>query len=45
MQRDGESISDFICQPERAFSIAYGTDKTRKETKDAMLYGQLQEGL
>jgi len=45
MQRDGESVSDFICRLEKAFSIAYGTDKMSRETKDVMLYGQLQEGL
>ena len=45
MQRDGESVSDFICRLEKAYSIAYGTEKMSKETKDVMLYGQLQEGL
>ena len=45
MQRDGEAVSDFICRLEKAYSIAYGTDKMTKETKDVMLYGQLQEGL
>ena len=45
MQGDGEAVSDFICQLEKAYSIAYGTDKMCKETKDVMLYGQLQEGL
>ena len=45
MQRDGESVSDFICRLEKAYSIAYGTEKMSKETKDVMLYRQLQEGL
>ena len=45
MQRDGETVSDFICRLEKAYSIAYGTDKMCKETKNVMLYGQLQEGL
>jgi len=26
-------------------TVAYGTDKMSKETKDVMLYGRLQEGL
>ena len=45
MQRDGEAVSDFICWLEKAYSIAYGTDKMCKETKNVTLYGQLQEGL
>ena len=45
MQRDGEALSDFICRLEKAYSITYGTDKMCKETKNVMLYGQLQEGL
>ena len=42
MQRDGEAVSDFICRREKAYSIAYGTDKMCKEKKNVMLYGQLQ---
>ena len=45
MQGDGETVSNFICRLEKAYSIAYGTEKMSKETKDVMLYGQLQEGL
>ena len=43
MQRDGESVSGFICRLEKAYSIAYGAERVSKETKDVMLYGQLQE--
>ena len=45
IQRDGESVSDFICRLEKAYSIAYGGEKMSRETKDVILYGQLQEGL
>ena len=45
MQKDTETDADFICRLERTFCIAFGSDKLTKETKDAMLYGQLQEGL
>ena len=45
MQKDTETVADFICRLERTFCIALGRDKLSKETKDAMLYGQLQEGL
>ena len=38
-------MSDFICRLEKGYSITYGTDKMCKETKNVMLYGQLQEGL
>ena len=45
MQKDTETDADFICRLERIFCIAFGSDKLSKETKDTMLYGQLQEGL
>ena len=41
MQKDTETVADFICRLERTFCIAFGSDKLSKETKDAMLYGQL----
>jgi len=44
-QRDGEPVSDFICRLEKTYSIAYGSEQMSKDTKDVMLYGQLQEGL
>ena len=41
-QRDGESVTDFIRRLEWTFRIAYGMSS---ETRDMLLYGQLQEGL
>jgi len=37
--------TDYVCRLERAFHIAFGNDKLGKETKETMLYGQLQESL
>ena len=37
MQKDTETVADFICRLERTFCIAFGSDKLSKETKDAML--------
>ena len=45
MQAENESVSDFIRRIERAFRIAYNSKEISKETKEAFLYGQLQEGL
>ena len=45
VQSDTESVSDFIRHLERTFRIAYGRDSMSNETKDTLLYGQLQEGL
>ena len=44
-QREGESVGDFVRRLERTFRIAYGRDHMSPETKDLLLYGQLQEGL
>ena len=44
-QRDSEPVSDFIRRLERTFRIAYGQDAMSPETRDTLLYGQLQEGL
>ena len=44
-QRETESVPDFIRRLERAFRIAYGRDCLTQETKEAFLYGQLQDGL
>ena len=45
MQNETESVSDFIRRLERTFQTAYGRDKMSVETRDTLLYGQLQEGL
>ena len=44
-QRESETVSDFILRLERAFRAAYGRDPMSVETRDALLYGQLQDGL
>ena len=45
MQKDSESVSDFIRRLERMFHIAYGRDPMSNETRDTLLYCQLHEGL
>ena len=45
MQKEGETVGDFILRIERAFRVAYGSDKMGKEAKEAIKFGQLQEGL
>ena len=45
MQRDSEPVSDFVRRLERTFRIAYGRDEMSNETRDTLLYCQLQEGL
>ena len=44
-QGDSEAVADFICCLEKSYCVAFGDDRMSRETKDAMLYGQLQEGL
>ena len=45
MQESSESVTNYICRLERLFQIAYGHDGLRVETRDTLLYSQLQEGL
>lgn len=45
MQKDGESVADYVRRLECYFQIAYGRDKLSIETKETILFGQLQEGL
>ena len=45
VQTDNETVADYACRLEKAFRIAFGNDKLSKETKETMLYGQMQEGL
>ena len=45
LQRDGEVISDFIRRHEKMYQIAYSKDDLNAATRDALLYGQLYEGL
>ena len=45
LQGSAESVTDYIRRLERLFQIAYGRDGVSAETRDALLYSQLQEGL
>jgi len=45
VQSDSESVADYIRRLERNFHIAYGRDGIIAEARDALLYGQLHEGL
>ena len=40
-----ETVSEFISRLERTFKIAHGKSRMPVENKEALLYGQLQEGL
>ena len=44
-QRESETVTDFICRLERTFQLAYGRDPTSPDTRQMLLYGQLQEVL
>lgn len=44
-QSSGESVADFIRRPEKTFRVAYGRETITTETRNALLYGQLREGL
>ena len=42
-QKDSEAASDLIRCLESTFRIAYGRDSMSTETRDALLYAQLQK--
>lgn len=44
-QRETEAVADFNGCLERTFQLAYGKDPMLSETRQMLLYGQLQEGL
>ena len=44
-QRPSEMVSDFICRLEKTFRQAYGNEQMSEETRNTLLYGQLNEGL
>ena len=44
-QGETESVADFIRRLERTFQIAFGSGVMSTETREAILYGQMQEGL
>ena len=41
MQGDSETVADYVCCLEKVFCVAFGSDCLSRETKEAMLYGQL----
>ena len=43
--QDEKEVSNFICRLEKTFRKAYGHDELLPDTRDALLYAQLQEGL
>ena len=44
-QRVGELVADFVSRLEKTFRRAYGHENMSAETRAALLYGQLHEGL
>ncbi len=44
-QREVESVGDFVRRLEKTFRVAYGNDSMLPDTRDALLFSQLQEGL
>ena len=44
-QEESEKVNDFIRRIEKTFRRAYGHDSMLSETRDALLYAQLQEDL
>ena len=44
-QQPKEGVCDFITRMEKAFREAYGREPMSKETRDALLFAQLQDGL
>ena len=44
-QKEAETMTDFIGRLEQSFQLAYRRDPMSQETREMLLYGQLQEGL
>ena len=44
-QRPSETVFDFLRRLEHNYQIAFGRENLSAETRDMLLYGQLQEGL
>ena len=44
-QQTTESAADFICRLEKTFRRAYGHEQMSEETRNTLLYSQLNEGL
>ena len=45
IQRPTESVAEYIRRIETTYRTAYGRDRMSAETRDTLLYSQLQEGL
>ena len=45
IQRSGESVADYLRRLEKAYQLAYGKDSLSSDVRDALLYGQLYDGL
>ena len=45
VQQSVEAVLDFVLRLEQTFRRAYGRENMSAETRDTLLYGQLQEGL
>ena len=45
MQNEGKKIAEFSRRLEKTFHIAYGSESISPETRDALLFRQLHEGL
>ena len=45
LQMDCEHVADYIRQLKKTFRVAYGREAITQETREALLYGQLHEGL
>ena len=45
IQRPTESVAEYIRRIEQTYRTAYGRDRMSSETRDTLLYSQLQEGL
>lgn len=45
MQKDSEAVADYIRHLERTFQIGFCQDKMSTETRNILLYGQLQSSL
>ena len=43
-QEENVKVSDLICPLKQLFKLAYGQDGISGETRNTLLYGQLQEG-
>ena len=45
VQKDAETVADYILRLEQTYKKAYGRDQMSTETRDTLLCSQLQEGL